>query len=99
MLKGSLFLGAKVPASVRISSRVMASPASRLRVRVGAPSASTPMIRAFGFFALMAEAMPEMSPPPPMATKKVSQWLDCFIISSARVPWPAATRASAKGWT
>ena len=64
---------------------------------IGAPTGSTPIILAAGFSALIAVAMPAISPPPPMATSTVSTSRFCFRISSATVPWPAITAGSAKG--
>ena len=43
--------------------------------------------------------LPEISPPPPIATRSVSIVGSCSRISSATVPCPAITAGSANGWT
>jgi len=57
-------------------------------------SVCTPMIEIPGFSARAAVAMPEMSPPPPMATQRQSSSGRCLSISIAIVPCPAMTSAS-----
>ena len=96
-LIASLRAGARVPAAVAISGRATGAPASRLRVKVGAPTGSTPLTRIDASRALTAVATPEIRPPPPIATITWSISGASARISRPTVPWPAITRGSAKG--
>ncbi len=62
-------------------------------------AASTPNTRISGFRVLAAVATPEISPPPPIGTISTSRSGQSSSISVARVPWPAITSRSSKGWT
>jgi hypothetical protein len=65
----------------------------------GKRSTSTPTISIEGFFAFAAMLMPEMSPPPPIATTIVSSPGCCASISSPQVPCPATMSGSSYGCT
>jgi len=61
---------------------------------------STPIILTSGCSRLMYDAMPEMSPPPPMGTN--TAWIGRVVwrrISMPIVPWPAITSGSSNGCT
>ena len=61
---------------------------------LGKRSACTPTTRMPGLSALAAAAMPPISPPPPIATTRVSSCGTASSISSATVPWPAMIASS-----
>src|SRR6266852_85139 len=64
-------LAARPSAIVEISGSVTTSPASRDRVRVAAPTGSTPTMRMPGRSSLAAAATPEIKPPPPMGPERL----------------------------
>jgi hypothetical protein len=51
-----------------------------------------------GFTALIASAIPEASPPPPIGMTTVSRSGTCSSSSSPIVPCPAITSSSSKAW-
>ena len=80
------------------SSSTTLAPASTLRFIPGAPDDSTPMIRTEGLTDLAAIETPEMRPPPPMGTIRSSVSGNWSMISRPRVPCPAISSGSSKGW-
>ena len=78
-------------------SSLVGCPASRARVRLGAPSGSTPMTRILGLYSLAKVETPQARPPPPTGTRMVSTSGSSWMTSMAMVPWPVATVSSLKG--
>ncbi|MDT4818725.1 hypothetical protein FQZ97_518250 [compost metagenome] len=77
----------------------MRLPASTERFIASESTVCTPITLISGRTALMYEATPEISPPPPMATKTAWIGPGCWRrISMAMVPWPAITSGSSNGW-
>ena len=64
-----------------------------------APSGSTPIILISGFINFAAQAIPEISPPPPIGTKIISVSGNSSKISNAIVPCPSKTSSSLNGCT
>jgi hypothetical protein len=80
--------------SARVSPRIgKLSPLMALYID-GYSMASTPITCRSGFRLLAAIAIPEMSPPPPIGTTRVSISGAVPSISSATVPCPAMTSGS-----
>ena len=86
---------AMVLASGRVTSLFFFSAS----VAEAAPEGSTPTIFISGLICLAAQAIPEMSPPPPIGTTITSVCGNCSRISRAIVPCPSSTSGSLKGWT
>ena len=80
-----------------IPSAIVKPPTSRPASGANAADC-TPTSRAFGFAALIASAMPDASPPPPIGMITVSRSGTCSSSSSPIVPWPAITCSSSKAW-
>ena len=57
----------------------------------------TPITWMRGLVSLSAQAMPEMSPPPPMGTTTTSRYGHCSSSSRPMVPWPAMTCGVVEG--
>ena len=68
-------------------------------VNEGYIAGSTPMMRMSGLIALAAVATPEIRPPPPIGTGRISRSGASSSISSATTPWPAMMSRSSNGWT
>ena len=86
---------AMVLASGRLTSLFFLSAS----VAEAAPEGSTPTILISGLSCLAAQAIPEISPPPPIGTTITSVLGSSSNISKAIVPCPSNTSGSLKGCT
>ena len=78
----------RLSAIVATRSSASALPDRKLRDRLSAPSGSTPMTTVSGLIALIAAAMPQISPPPPTGSTTMSSGGQSSTISAPQLAAP-----------